>query len=81
MTSTASHTIVVGDDDTTPPAIALSGSESLETDGQYQSFTWNVTDVSGLNGITVTITQDGNVIHTTGAHTGTSLFNSYGLRI
>src|SRR5207248_3121717 len=60
LTSTASQSVTVSDDDTTPPVITLGGSSGAETDGQDQVFTWNVTDAdSGLASVLVSITRDG----------------------
>src|SRR4029450_3589246 len=49
--------------------------------GQGQSFTWNITDASGLGSVSVVITQDGNAIHTSSAASGSFDFNSYGLGV
>ncbi|MCI0461807.1 MAG: putative Ig domain-containing protein [Gemmataceae bacterium] len=51
--------INVSDDDSTGPTILLGGSSGTETDGQDQQFTWDVSDVSGLSTIDVTITKVG----------------------
>src|SRR5207247_941802 len=78
LTSTASRIVTVSDDDTDAPVITLGGSTASETDGQDQAFTWNVADASGLLVISVVITKDGNIIHTTNSASGTFDFNSYG---
>src|SRR5437764_790030 len=49
LSSTASQSVVVSDDDIAGPVITLGGSNGAENDGQDQHFTWNVADVgSGL---------------------------------
>src|SRR5439155_10582043 len=64
-TTTASRSVNVSDDDTSGPAIITSGSTGSETDGQTQSFGWNTTDASGLAGMNVTITRNGEVVYST----------------
>src|SRR5205814_5797156 len=44
LSASASRTVVVSDDDVTPPVITLGGSTGSQTDGENQAFTWNVTD-------------------------------------
>jgi hypothetical protein len=79
-TNTASRTVVVTDDDTTPPAIFLGGSTGAENDGQNQVFTWDVSDTgSGIGLVTVTIKRDGVAIHSSTDVTGSFDFNSFGL--
>src|SRR5213076_2571573 len=59
LTSTASRTVTVGDDDITPPVILIGGSSGAENDGQDQHFTWNISDAgSDLASLDVTITRD-----------------------
>src|SRR5207247_61564 len=81
LSSTASRSVTVTDDDTTGPTIVLGGSQNAENDGQDQVFTWNVSDVSGLSSVSVVITQDGNVIHSSSDASGSFDFNSYGLGV
>src|SRR5439155_12716259 len=64
LTSNASRSVVVTDDDVAPPTIVLGGSQGAQTDGEINVFTWDVSDASGLLTVDVTVTQDGNVIHT-----------------
>src|SRR5207247_1808514 len=54
LTSTASRSVTVTDDDTAAPIITLGGSELNENDGQNQVFTWAVSDAgSGLGAVSV----------------------------
>src|SRR5205823_4008330 len=53
-----------------------------ENDGQPQSFSWNISDPSGLSAISVVITQNGNEIFSTtdlSQAVGSFNFDSYGL--
>src|SRR5205823_10495265 len=80
LTSTASQSVTVTDDDTTPPIITLGGSSGTETDGQNQLFTWNVDDPeSGMDFVSVLVTKDGTAIFTSSDASGSFDFNSYGL--
>src|SRR5205823_4413621 len=80
LSSSASQSVTVTDDDTTPPIITLGGSTGLENDGQDQFFTWNVEDPeSGLAFVSVMVTKDGTPIFTSTGENGTFDFNSYGL--
>jgi autotransporter-associated beta strand protein len=58
LSATGSRTVVVSDDDIAPPAVTLTGSSGTETDGQPQSFSWDVSDASGLSYAEVSITRD-----------------------
>src|SRR5438477_24747 len=49
LSSLASRSVSVSDDDVTPPSIVLSGSSGAQTDGETNSFTWNVIDASNLS--------------------------------
>src|SRR5439155_288592 len=77
--NSASRSVTVTDDDTAPPVINLGGSQGSENDGQNQKFTWNVSDASGLSNVRVTISKNGNVIHTFTTANGNFDFNSLGL--
>src|SRR5439155_18912754 len=80
--SSASRAAMVVDDDATGPSIAVGGSTGTETDGQTQSFDWNISDTSGLSAISVVITQDGTPIYSTtnlADATGNFNFDSFGL--
>src|SRR5206468_1052626 len=80
LTSTASQTVVVSDDDTTAPVITLGGSSGAENDGQDQKFTWSVVDAgSGLGSVSVSIAKDGTEIYTSSNATGSFDFNNQGL--
>src|SRR4029079_2186664 len=83
MTSSASRSVIVSDDDTTPPLIVLGGSTGAETDGQPQSFTWNISDAgSGLGALSVVITRNGSTIFSTtnlADAVGSFNFDSFGL--
>src|SRR5207253_1066210 len=80
LSASASRTVVVSDDDVTPPVITLGGSQNSENDGQNQLFTWNVTDAgSGLGSVGVSVTKDGVEIFTSAAASGNFDFNSYGV--
>src|SRR5205085_1898337 len=80
LSSTASRTVVVSDDDTAAPVITITGSEGSENDGQDQSFTWNVQDAgSGLGSVSVSITRDGVEIFNSTDASGTFNFDTYGL--
>ncbi len=80
ITTNASRTVVVTDDDTAVPVITLGGSDGSQDDGQDQVFTWDVTDAgSNLGSVLVTITRDGATIHTSNLLSGSFDFNSYGL--
>src|SRR5204862_4408348 len=56
--SSASQSVTVSDDDTAGPVIVLGGSSGSQNDGQIQSFTWNVSDVSGLSALSVAKNRD-----------------------
>src|SRR5439155_275701 len=79
LASSASHSVVVSDDDSAAPVVTLGGSTGNENDGQDQTFTWNVTDAgSGIGSVAVSITRDGTVIHTSTSAAGSFDFNSFG---
>jgi hypothetical protein len=86
-TSSATSTISVSDDDSSPPVITLGGSLGAETDGQNQIFTWDITDASGIIAYQVTVTRNGSNILTqnfpnsfqNSVTGGVFNFNSYGL--
>src|SRR5207245_1196309 len=68
LSSNASRTVTVSDDDTEAPIIILSGSTGSETDAQDQVFNWTVTDAgSGIGSVAVSITKDGVEIFTSAA--------------
>jgi uncharacterized protein (DUF2249 family) len=72
--------VTVIDDDTTAPAIALSGSQGNENVGQDQVFSWNVTETGSTPAtVSVIITRNGTQIHTSTSATGSFDFNSQGL--
>src|SRR5207249_716219 len=80
LSSSASRSVTVSDDDTAAPVIALGGSTGSENDGQNQNFTWDVSDVgSGLASVGVSITKDGTEIYRSTPASGTFDFNSHGL--
>src|SRR5205823_1306878 len=80
LTSSASRTVTVSDDDTTAPLIVLGGSTGSETDGQDNTFTWTITDAgSGVASSTVSVTKDGVEIFNSSDLSGTFDFNSFGL--
>ena len=54
-----SAAFTVTDDDASAPTILLSGSSGTESHGLTQSFTWDVSDVSGLGSVVVTVQKDG----------------------
>src|SRR5205085_2644483 len=80
--SMASRSVTVTDDDTAGPVITLGGSTGSENDGQAQSFSWNVSDASGLSALSVVIKKDGATIYSTtdtANAVGSFNFDSYGL--
>src|SRR5205823_2510558 len=80
MTSAASRSVTVADDDTEAPIITLGGSTGSENDGQNQTFTWTVSDAgSGLASVTVSVTRDGVEFFSSTDASGSFDFNSYGL--
>src|SRR5205823_2111403 len=80
ITSSASRTVVVSDDDTAAPIITLGGSVDNETDGQDQAFTWSVSDTgSGLGSVSVVVTRDGQQVFTSSDASGAFDFNTLGL--
>src|SRR5439155_24230257 len=80
LTSTASRSVSVSDDDTEAPIITLGGSSGAENDGQDQSFTWTVTDAgSGLGSVLVSITRDGVEVFSSTDASGAFDFNALGL--
>src|SRR5262249_59025448 len=56
-TSTANQSVTVTDDDIAGPLITLGGSSGSQNDGQTQSFTWDISDASGLSALSVVIKQ------------------------
>src|SRR5205823_2443909 len=79
LSNAASRTVTVSDDDTTPPLIVLSGSIGTESQSATQSFTWGITDTSGLSLVNVSITKNGSVIFTSAASSGSYNFDALGL--
>jgi len=82
LTTSASTSLLVFDDDTEAPLITLGGSEGSVDDGQLQSFSWNVSDASELSALSITITKDGAEIFSTtntADAVGSFEFDSYGL--
>src|SRR5207244_3253541 len=80
LTSNASRTVSVSDDDIEAPIITLGGSTRSENDGQDQGFTWNVTDAgSGLGSVLVSITKDGVEVYSSTDASGSYDFNALGL--
>ncbi len=73
-----SRSVLVSDDDTDAPVIALGGSQDIESDGQPQQFTWDVSDASGLTDVGVSITRDGVEILSTTDVSGSFAFDEYG---
>ena len=68
--------------DTAAPTILAGGSMGSENDGQGQSFTWGVSDTSGLSSLSVVIERDGQAIFTTtdtAQAAGSFAFESHGL--
>ena len=49
LSNSATRQVTVTDDDTTAPAISLTGSSGTEDDGENQQFTWSVSDASGVS--------------------------------
>src|SRR5439155_17348799 len=80
LLSTASRTVVVGDDDTAAPIITLGGSQGAENDGQSQTFTWNIADAdTGIRSATVSVTKDAVEIFSSTDLSRSFDFNTYGL--
>src|SRR5439155_8022493 len=80
LTSSASRSVSVSDDDTAAPVITLGGSTGEENDGQDNVFTWNVTDAgSGLGTLSVIVTRDGQTVFTNSDAAGSFDFNALGL--
>src|SRR5205085_880174 len=80
LTSNASRSVSVSDEDITPPVIVLGGSTGSETYGQDQVFTWSISDAgSGIGSALVTITRDGSTIFTSSDLSGSYDFNALGL--
>src|SRR5262249_1366478 len=55
----------VTDDDIAGPLITLGGSSGSQNDGQTQSFTWDISDASGLSALSVVIKQGSTTIYST----------------
>ena len=82
LSSTASRTVMVTDDDTDGPIIALGGSSGSESSDLTQSFSWDGSDASGLSDLSVVIMKDGTPIYSTTSLSdavGSFNFDSYGV--
>src|SRR5207244_2582911 len=77
LTSTASRSVTVTDDDTAAPAITLGGSELDENDRHHHVSPPNVSDAGrGLGSVTVSITKDGTEIYSSADASGSFDFNT-----
>src|SRR5207248_2112554 len=71
--------VIVSDDDMTAPTINLGGSTGSESHALAQSFNWSASDASGLSAVSVSVTQDGNVIYTFNTASGSFNLDAYGI--
>src|SRR5439155_893817 len=83
LTSSATRSVNVTDDDIQAPNIVLGGSEGVESDGDTNYFTWDVSDGgSGIGELSVIVRRNGAIIYEThdlGNCIDSFNFDSYGL--
>ena len=86
ITTTATRSVTVTDDDPNGPQIFTAGSAGTENDGQSQIFSWFIDETfsgnSGLASLLIEIKQDGTTIYSTNSladFSGFFNFDSYGL--
>ena len=75
---TTTANIIVTDDDEIPPVIILGGSIGNETDDQSQSFSWSISDASGLASSEVSMTRNGGGMYGGILPSGSFNFDAYG---
>jgi hypothetical protein len=79
---TTTGTLTIDEATNSPPVIVLGGSTGTENDGADQNFTWSVTDPDGnLSTVSVMLKQDGVMIDSSSAASGSFDFNPDGLGV